>query len=153
MAALLRIATWGIGSPKIENGLGGRLTQLVKLRIHAGLARTSMKVYEGLQGNLSGDIAFALSLLKLVQCIIVGCHVCLVVLVVVQFHDLAGNGRLKRAVVICRRWVRLCLQRPVSSGARLTFEIGKSGLAARGRRCRKPSLERNGGRPGSRSHD
>jgi hypothetical protein len=65
-----------------------------------------MKVYEGLQGNLSGDIAFALSLLELDQCVVVRCHVRLVVLAVVQFHDLARNGRFQRAVVICERSVR-----------------------------------------------
>jgi hypothetical protein len=65
-----------------------------------------MKVYEGLQGDLGGNIAFALSLLELDKCIVVGCHVCLVVLAVVQLHDLARNGRLQRAVVIFERSVR-----------------------------------------------
>jgi hypothetical protein len=52
------------------------------------------------------------------------------VLGVVELHDLAADGRLKGAIVVCAVWsVRgFCVDSPEE--ARRTGQVGKSGLAA-----------------------
>lgn len=62
---------------------------------------TSVEVDERLQGNLSGDIILGLGLGNLLREVVVRGHVGVVVVLVVELHDLAGHGRLERAVVIC----------------------------------------------------
>ncbi len=50
-----------------------------------------------------GEISLALSLGNSLECGVEACHVCLVVLFVVQLHDLAGDVWLEGAIVVCGR--------------------------------------------------
>jgi len=63
-------------------------------------ALTTVEVDEWLLCDLSLDIALVLSLLQLLDGGVVGGHVGVVVLGVVQLHDLAADGGLKGAVVV-----------------------------------------------------
>ena len=60
-----------------------------------------MEVDERLLCDLSLDIALVLGLLQLLDGGVVGGDVGVVVLGVVQLHDLAADGGLERAVVVC----------------------------------------------------
>lgn len=53
--------------------------------------------------------------------------ICLVVLGVVQLHDLAGDVRLERAVVVC---ISSASVQNREEGSELTREVGQSSLAA-----------------------
>lgn len=55
----------------------------------SSLLHTSVEVDQRLNGNLCLDIALVLRLLQLLNLGVVGCHVGVVVLGVVEFHDLA----------------------------------------------------------------
>lgn len=61
---------------------------------------TSVEVDERLQSNLSSNIVLGLGLSQLLGEVVVRGHVGVVVVLVVKLHDLAGDGRLKRAIVI-----------------------------------------------------
>lgn len=61
---------------------------------------TAVEVDQRLDRDLRLDIALALGLLQLLDLSVVGIHIGAVMLVVVQLHDLAGDGRLKRAIVV-----------------------------------------------------
>ena len=63
-------------------------------------ALTTVEVDEWLLCDLSLDIALVLSLLQLLDGGVVGGNVGVVVLGVVQLHDLAADGGLKGAVVV-----------------------------------------------------
>lgn len=63
---------------------------------------TTMEVNQWLKSNLGSDILLLLCGLDLLRCSIEAIDVCLVVVLVVQLHDLAGDGWLKRTVVIYR---------------------------------------------------
>lgn len=60
-----------------------------------------MEVDQWLNGNLCLNIALLLCLLQLLNLRVVGCHVGVVVLGVVQLHDLARDGWLECAIVVC----------------------------------------------------
>lgn len=60
---------------------------------------TSVEVDERLQSNLSSNIVLGLGLSQLLGEVVVRSHVGVVVVLVVKLHDLAGDGRLKRAIV------------------------------------------------------
>ena len=62
---------------------------------------TTVEVDERLLCDLSLDIALVLGLLQLLDGGVVGGDVGVVVLGVVQLHDLAADGGLERAVVVC----------------------------------------------------
>jgi hypothetical protein len=61
---------------------------------------TTMEVDQGLDGNHGGDVTIGLSRSELVSSGIVTVHVGLVVLAVVQFHDLPGDRWLKGAIIV-----------------------------------------------------
>jgi hypothetical protein len=63
-----------------------------------------MEVDQGLQRNLGLDILLLLGSSELLRCGVEPVDVGLVVVLVVELHDLAGDGRLERAVVICTNW-------------------------------------------------
>ncbi len=60
-----------------------------------------MEVDQWLLRNLCLNISLRLYLLHLLHRGVVGVDVCAVVLVMVQLHDLAGDGWLECAVVVC----------------------------------------------------
>lgn len=61
---------------------------------------TAIEVDGGLQGNLSGDVALVLSFLELLNSVVVVGYVGVVVVLVVELHDLAVNRRLEGAIVV-----------------------------------------------------
>ena len=61
----------------------------------------AVEVDEGLEGDLGGDVGFGLRGRELLRRVVEGIDVGVVVVLVVQLHDLAGDGRLQRAVVVC----------------------------------------------------
>lgn len=60
-----------------------------------------MEVDERLLGDLGLDVTLVLSLLELLDGGVVGGDIGVVVLGVVELHDLAADGGLERAVVVC----------------------------------------------------
>jgi hypothetical protein len=63
-----------------------------------------MEVDQGLKRNLGLDILLLLGSSELLRCGVEAVDVGLVVVLVVELHDLAGDGGLERAVIICRNW-------------------------------------------------
>jgi hypothetical protein len=61
---------------------------------------TPMEIDQRLQRNLSLDILILLSGGELLRCGVEAVDVGLVVVLVVELHDLTGDGRLERAIVI-----------------------------------------------------
>ena len=61
---------------------------------------TSMKVDQRLESNLGRDILLRFRCLDLFRGSVEAVDICLVVVLVVQFHNLAGNGGFQRSVVI-----------------------------------------------------
>lgn len=61
---------------------------------------TAVEVDSGLESDLSSDIALSLGLLQLLKGVVVAGHIGVVVVLVVNLHDLAGNGGLKSAIVV-----------------------------------------------------
>lgn len=59
-----------------------------------------MEVDSGLESDLSSDVALSLGLLQLLKGVVVAGHIGVVVVLVVNLHDLAGNGGLKSAIVV-----------------------------------------------------
>ena len=66
---------------------------------------TAVEVDQRLLGDLCLDVALVLGLLQLLDGGVVGGHVGVVVLGVVELHDLAADGGLKRAIVVCEAGV------------------------------------------------
>ena len=101
--------------------------------------RTTVEVDQRLLGDLGLDIALVLSLLQLLDRRVVRGHVGVVVLAVVQLHDLAADGGLERAVVVCEDMVsasRACSRRDVD--VEEAYKRGRAGWPCRGRRwCRR----------------
>ena len=60
-----------------------------------------MEVDERLLGDLSLDVTLVLGFLELLDGGVVGGDIGVVVLGVVELHDLAADGGLERAVVVC----------------------------------------------------
>lgn len=61
---------------------------------------TAVEVDSGLESDLSSDVALSLGLLQLLKGVVVAGHIGVVVVLVVNLHDLAGNGGLKSAIII-----------------------------------------------------
>lgn len=61
---------------------------------------TTVEVDSGLESDLSSDVALSLSLLKLLKGVVVAGHIGVVVVLVVNLHDLARNGGLKSTIVV-----------------------------------------------------
>lgn len=94
-----------------------------------------MEVDERLLGDLSLDVTLVLGFLKLLDGGVVGGDIGVVVLGVVQLHDLAADGGLKRAVVVWEGievsvFVFLASSRRSLEGLGRTRQVGQSGLAA-----------------------
>lgn len=64
----------------------------------------AVEVDEGLQGDLGLDVVLGFGLGDLLAEVVVGGYVGVVVVLVVEFHDLAADGRLEGAVVIWHWW-------------------------------------------------
>jgi hypothetical protein len=78
-----------------------RICSLMEQRVVGATAElTSVKVDERQQLNLRLDVALAVRLCNLLAESVVRVDVGLVVHVVVELHDLAGDGRLERAIVV-----------------------------------------------------
>lgn len=88
-----QLARWGLTT---ASALGGQVLP------EEGVVQvtTTVEVDGGLQSDLSSDITLDLSLLELLDGGIVVVHIGLVVRIVVQFHDLSGNGWLQSTEVI-----------------------------------------------------
>ena len=63
-----------------------------------------MKVDQWLLCNLCRNISLRLYILHLLHRSVVGVHVSAVMLVVVELHDLAGDGWLECAIVVCKSY-------------------------------------------------
>lgn len=61
---------------------------------------TTVEVDGGLEGDLGRDITLGLSLLELLKGIVVVGDIGVVVVLVVELHDLAGDGGLKSSIVV-----------------------------------------------------
>lgn len=61
---------------------------------------TTVEVDQGLQGDLSSNVTLVLGLLELLDGGVVAVDIVVVVRLVVQLHDLTGDGRLQSTVVI-----------------------------------------------------
>lgn len=61
---------------------------------------TAVEVDRRLQGNLGGDITLGLGLLELLNGVVVVGDIGVVVVLVVDLHDLSGNGGLKGTIVV-----------------------------------------------------
>jgi hypothetical protein len=74
---------------------------LVVRYLYLSCQLTTVEVDERLLGDLSLDVTLVLGLLELLDGGVVGGDIGVVVLGVVQLHDLAADGGLERAVVVC----------------------------------------------------
>lgn len=61
---------------------------------------TTMEIDQWLKGDLCGDVFLGLGSLELLGSCVEAVDICLVVILVVEFHDLAGDGGLKCAKVV-----------------------------------------------------
>ena len=101
---------------------------------------TAVEVDGGLKGDLGSNVALVLGFLELLNRVVVVGHVGVVVVLVVDLHDLAGDGGLQSTVVILQHCVSSCLlgvgrQKSFlgefcSQFLELTGKIRKGGLAA-----------------------
>jgi len=62
-----------------------------------------VEVDQRLGSNLSLDVVLCASLLHLLRSSVEGSNVGVVVLGVVEFHDLAADGGLESAIVVCTK--------------------------------------------------
>lgn len=91
----------------LSEGAGGGLTTAGALGSQVlpekGVVQvtTAVEVDRRLQGNLGGDVTLGLSLLELLNGVVVVGDIGVVVVLVVDLHDLAGDGGLKGAIVVC----------------------------------------------------
>ena len=60
----------------------------------------AVEVDHGLQGDLGGDVLLLLCLGDLFAEVVVGCDVGVVVVLVVELHNLAGDGGLEGAIIV-----------------------------------------------------
>ena len=67
---------------------------------------TAVEVDQGLQSNLGLDVLLGLRFGDLLTEVVEGGHVCVVVVLVVELHDFAGDGGFESAIVV---WVPLSL--------------------------------------------
>ena len=91
---------------------------------------TTMEIYDRLQGDLRRDILLLSRGLDLLRGSVEAVDVRLVVILVVEFHDLTGDGWLERAVIICNRAMyqfAICCSLNRSF---LTWKIWKCGFAS-----------------------
>lgn len=93
-----------------------------------------MEVDQRLLGDLGLDVALVLGLLKLLDGGVVGGDVGVVVLGVVELHDLAADGGLERAVVVWRGVSLACLSMRVvldwyESNMRRTGKVRQGSLS------------------------
>lgn len=79
------------------NVLAGVLAKPIRFLV---CKRTSVEVDHGLQSNLSLDVVLLLCLGHLLGEVVQRGYVCLVVLVVVELHDLTGDGRFECAIIV-----------------------------------------------------
>ena len=98
---------------------------------------TPMEVNHGLKGNGSFDVFLGLRGCELLGCSIVAVVVRLMVVLVVKLHDLSGNGRLKRTIVIYKPTLALNDLQKVDFLQLLTWKVWKSRLAADEARSRQ----------------
>jgi hypothetical protein len=82
----------------------------------------AVEVDEGLQGDLGGDVVLLLGLCDLLAEVVERGHVGVVVVLVVELHDLAADGGLEGAVVVCYR--ALARARSVCVGTEETYTRG-----------------------------
>lgn len=61
---------------------------------------TTVEVDGGLKGDLGGNVALVLSLLELLNSGVVAVDIGVVVVLVVQLHDLAVDGGLESTIVV-----------------------------------------------------
>lgn len=61
---------------------------------------TTVEVDSGLEGNLGRDVTLGLGLLELLNGVVVVGDIGVMVVLVVQLHDLAGDGRLESTIVV-----------------------------------------------------
>jgi hypothetical protein len=61
---------------------------------------TTVEVNQRLQSNLSLDVVLGLSFSDLLAEVVVRSYVCVMVVLVVELHDLARNGGLEGAIVV-----------------------------------------------------
>jgi hypothetical protein len=113
--------------------------------------RTSVEVDQGLQGNLGGNVVLLLGLGHLLAEVVVRGHVGVVVHLVVQLHDLAGDGRLECAIVVCNaRLANLFYQIDGMFDVVLTRQVRQRRLSANKRRSSQTGPD---GSSGSRSSE
>jgi hypothetical protein len=87
----------------------------------------AVEVDEGLQGDLGGDVVLGFGFGDLLAEVVVRRHVGVVVVLVVQLHDLARDGGLEGAVVVCGGLVAGISGK---RGTALTLQVRQSGLSA-----------------------
>lgn len=93
---------------------------------------TAVEVEQGSNSGSLGEVSLALSLGDSLEGGVEAGHVGLVVLLVVKLHDLSGDVRLERAIVVYRSTCQCQLslkQRKVKLDM-LTLQVGKGRLAA-----------------------
>lgn len=90
----------------------------------------AVEVDQWLRGELRGDVVGVLRLLQLLDRGVVRGHVGVVVLGVVELHDLAGDGGFEFAVAIWIGPVMLAELENWEVKGRSTGQVGESGLAA-----------------------
>ena len=95
----------------------------------------AVEVDQGLQSDLGLDVVLGLCLGDLLAEVVVRCHVGVVVVLVVELHDLATDGGLKSAIVV---WKGLVRQRAMGSSGGQTYMQDRAGWLFRARRwCRR----------------
>ena len=114
---------------------------------------TPMEVDQRLQRNLSLDILLLFCYRELFGRRVEAVDVGLVVVLVVELHDLARDGGLERTVVICEKLMSLAFQ--TEKIEQRTWKIRQSGLASdeahAGHGGSSPGSSSSEGRAGSRS--
>lgn len=80
------------------------------------LQLTTVEVDERLLGDLGLDVTLVLGFLELLDGGVVGGDIGVVVLGVVELHDLAADGGLERAVVVCMLKSALALSHANAQG-------------------------------------
>jgi hypothetical protein len=88
---------------------------------------TAVEVDGGLESNLGSDVTLVLGLLELLNGVVVVGDIGVVVVLVVNLHDLAGDGGLQSAVVVF--FVSSCRMLQKLPSHPLTGQVRKSGLA------------------------
>lgn len=95
----------------------------------------AVEVDQGLQGNLGGNVVFGLCFGDLLAEVVVRRDVCVVVVLVVQFHDLAADGGLEGAIIVCICWLDDATVGRGDERAGSTWKVGQCGLCSHKRGC------------------